>query len=154
MVTNRAAATPFNRIAFTDAMNRVLPSSWFQEHTWIPVADVVETKDAYLVFAELPGMEPSQVEMTFEKSVLTIRGTKPSVLETLAGAEARVYAMERPVGKFERSIRLPDFVDAERVSADLKHGVLTVTIPKAEAAQARRIDINAGVKPAERDYAR
>jgi len=111
---------------------------------WVPAMDVAERHDAYLVHAELPGLAPDQVEVSFEKNVLTIRGTKPASFDTKNDGELRIFASERVSGSFERSVRLPEFVDAERISATFNNGLLTITVPKAEAAQPRRITVSAG----------
>ena len=96
---------------------------------------------AYVMHAELPGVDASQIDISFEQNVLTIRGTKSSSLDAGMDGELRVYAAERVSGSFERSIRLPEFVDGERISAEFNNGVLTVSVPKAQAAQPRRIEI-------------
>jgi len=75
--------------------------------------------------------------------VLTVRGTKRSPIDPSSQGELRVYAAERATGGFERALRLPEFVDGDHISADFANGVLTVTVPKAQAAQPRRIAINA-----------
>ncbi|HEX5971322.1 MAG TPA: Hsp20/alpha crystallin family protein, partial [Gemmatimonadaceae bacterium] len=98
---------------------------------WVPAMDVAERKDAYVVQAELPGLRPDQVDVSFEKNVLTIRGTKPASFDAAAEGELRIFAAERVSGTFERSVRLPEFVDAERITASVDNGVLTVTVPKA-----------------------
>jgi len=108
---------------------------------------VAERTDAYLVHAELPGVEPAQVELSFEQNVLTVRGTKPSGLEASKEGELRVYSNERVSGTFERSLRFPDFVDADRIEASFANGLLTIVIPKAQAAQPRRIEIRAAAQP-------
>ncbi len=109
---------------------------------WIPAVDVVEKHDAYLIACELPGVDPSQIELSFEQNVLTIRGRKNIGFEGNAG-DVRVYAAERVSGNFERAVRLPEFVDGEHISADFTNGLLRITVPKAEAAQPRKIKINA-----------
>jgi HSP20 family protein len=111
---------------------------------WVPAMDVAERKDAYVVHAELPGLSPDQVDVSFEKNVLTIRGTKPASFDVNAEGELRIFAAERVSGSFERSVRLPEFVNAEKISASFSNGLLTVTVPKAEAAQPRKITIDAG----------
>jgi len=111
---------------------------------WVPAMDVAERKDAYVVQAELPGLSPDQVDVSFEKNVLTIRGTKPASFDPNAEGELRIFAAERVSGSFERSVRLPEFVNAEKISASFSNGLLTITVPKAEAAQPRRISIDAG----------
>jgi HSP20 family protein len=106
--------------------------------------DVAERTDAYIVHAELPGVNPDQVEVSFEQNVLTLRGSKPASFDVSSEGELRVFAAERVHGSFERSVRLPEFVDADRISAQFDRGVLTVTIPKAEAAKSRKIAVNVG----------
>jgi HSP20 family protein len=108
---------------------------------WVPAIDVVEKKDAYVLYAELPGVDASQVDIKFEQNVLTLRGTKASPISAEKDGELRVFASERVSGSFERSLRLPEFVDAERIGADFTNGLLTITVPKAQAAQPRKIEI-------------
>ena len=108
---------------------------------WAPAIDVVEKKDAYVLYADLPGVDASKVDINFEQNVLTIRGTKTSAIEPSKEGELRVYAAERVAGSFERTVRLPEFVDGERIAAEFKNGLLTVTVPKAAAAQARKIEV-------------
>jgi HSP20 family protein len=114
---------------------------------WVPALDVAERKDAYVVTLDLPGVDPESVDVSFEQNVLTIRGTKPSNLGVEAQQEVHVYANERVTGAFERSIRLPEFVDGDKISAQAANGVLEVTIPKAQAAQPRKIEIRAVQPP-------
>jgi HSP20 family protein len=131
MSLNRAIDQAFNGSIRGDAANRA----------WAPALDVVEKRDAYIVIAELPGVNRSKVELSFEQNILTLRGEKDWSLDPSKDGELRVYAAERVAGAFERSIRLPDFVDSEKIAAELRDGLLTVTIPKATAAQARKIEI-------------
>jgi HSP20 family protein len=143
MYTTRSHASTLDRMTgLNRALDQALTSAWTTDNRlWVPAVDVVEKKDAYLVFAELPGVDASQIDMSFEQSVLTIRGSKRSQLEASSAGELRVYAAERSTGNFERSIRLPEFVDGDRITADFSNGLLTVTVPKAQAAQPRRIEI-------------
>ena len=145
MYTTRPHTSTIDRMtSLNRALDQALTSAWTTDsRLWVPAVDVVEKKDAYLVYAELPGVDASQIEMTFEQSVLTIRGSKRSHLESGNEGEMRVYAAERATGNFERSIRLPEFVDGDRIAADFSNGLLTITVPKAQAAQARRIEIKA-----------
>ena len=82
-----------------------------------------------------------QVDVSFEQNVLTVRGNKPASFDVAAEGEVRVFAAERVHGGFERSVRLPEFVDADRIEATFNNGLLTITIPKAQAAQPRKITI-------------
>ena len=143
MITTRSRNSTLDRMmtlnrALDQAFNAALTSD---SRVWVPAIDVVEQKDAYLIYAELPGVDASQVDISFEQNVLTIHGTKRSAVEATNEGELRVYAAERVTGSFERSIRLPEFVDGEAISADFTNGLLKVTVPKAKAAQARRIEI-------------
>jgi HSP20 family protein len=127
--------------AIDQAFNGVTSGSSNGSRVWVPAIDVVEKKDAYVLYAELPGVDASQVNISFEQNVLTISGTKRSTLEPANDGELRVYAAERVMGGFERSIRLPEFVDGDQISAEYANGLLMVTVPKAQAAQPRRIEI-------------
>jgi HSP20 family protein len=108
---------------------------------WVPALDVVEKRDAYLIALEVPGIDPASIDISFEQNVLTVRGTKPLGFELDEKAEVRVYAAERVRGNFERSVRLPEFVDSESIVAEHRHGVLFLTVPKAQAARAKKIAI-------------
>lgn len=115
-----------------------------QTRSWIPALDVVERADAYLIAVEVPGVEPASIDISFEQNILTVRGSKPMGFEIGKDEELRVYSAERAVGNFERSVRLPEFVDGEQISAEFHHGVLFLTIPKMKAAQPRKIEIRTG----------
>jgi HSP20 family protein len=108
-----------------------------------PSIDVENQDHAYVVTAELPGLSEKDVELSLNENVLTISGEKRSERKEVKAG--RHYA-ERSFGRFERTIPLPVEVDAERVDASFRNGVLTVTLPKTEKAQqkARRIEIRAG----------
>ena len=143
MLTTRSRNTTLDRMmtlnrALDQAFNAALTGD---SRVWVPAIDVVEQKDAYVMYAELPGVDASQVDISFEQNVLTVRGTKRSAIEASNEGELRVYAAERITGSFERSIRLPEFVDGDKISAQFQNGLLTILVPKAQAAQARRIEI-------------
>lgn len=153
MLTTRSLNTTLDRMM---SLNRVLDQamngSWQTDsasRVWVPALDVVEKRDAYIVIADLPGVSQSNVELSFEQNVLTIRGEKASAFDPAKDGELRVYAAERVAGAFERAIRLPEFVDGDQISAELRDGLLTVTIPKATAAQPRKIAIKQPTQTAE-----
>jgi HSP20 family protein len=143
MLTTRALNSTLDRMitlnrafdhAFTNGSNG-------HARAWVPAIDVVERKDAYVLYAELPGVDASQVDISFEQNVLTVRGAKTSGLDPSANGELRVHAAERVTGSFERTVRLPEFVDGQKIGAEFSNGLLTITVPKARAAQARKIEI-------------
>ena len=105
---------------------------------WEPSLDIFEEKDNYVVKVELPGVSKEEVALSLEKGTLTISGERKA--ET-TNESSELYYRERNHGRFERSINLPESVTADKVTAQFKDGVLTVTLPKNEAAKPRRIDI-------------
>lgn len=145
-MTNRALSSTLDRMwTLNRALDQALSGSFDRTRgpqVWVPAMDVAEKADAYLINVELPGVELGQVEINFEQNVLTIRGAKPSSFDA-ANGEYRVFTAERVNGEFERAVRLPDFVDSERIEASYSHGLLQITVPKAQAAQPRKIEIKA-----------
>src|SRR5512147_2276923 len=141
MITSQLMPT-FNRVlAFDRDLDRLV--NWNAQRSFAPALDVVERADAYLISAELPGVDPSKVEISFENNTLTLRGTKQPWLEPQQNEEFRVYTAERVSGTFERAVRLPEYVEGDKIEAAYANGVLTITVPKAQAARPRRIEIKA-----------
>ena len=150
MQTRSLSSTLDRMLTLNRAIDQAFNAGWNPEsRMWVPAIDVVETKDAYVLYAELPGVDASQVDIKFEQNVLTLRGTKPSALNADKDGELRVFAAERVSGGFERSLRLPEFVDADKITADFTNGLLTITVPKAQAAQPRKIEIKAASQQAQ-----
>lgn len=111
---------------------------------WYPAMDVFETKDAYVLEADLPGVRAEDVDISFERNTLAVKGTRRSAIKAPEGETAndfRVHAVERVWGTFSRSIRLPEYVDGEKIEASFTDGVLSIRIPKAKSAMARKIEI-------------
>jgi HSP20 family protein len=108
---------------------------------WIPAVDIEEHVDRYVLRADVPGVEPSAIEITLENGVLTLSGTREQVVEKNGAVEHR--RVERVAGRFLRRFALPDTVDGEAVKASGKNGVLEITIPKRASSQPRRINVNA-----------
>jgi HSP20 family protein len=107
---------------------------------WVPSLDIHESPDAYTVFAELPGVKPDQVDVTVDEGTLTIRGERKFYE---AQNEENFHRVERRFGSFQRTIALPQAVKSDAIEAAFADGVLTVTIPKAETAKPRRIEVKA-----------
>jgi HSP20 family protein len=140
---HRSMTTTLDRML---TLNRALDDAFTNSagtetaRTWVPAIDLFEKKDAYVVRAELAGVERSNIEITFEKNVLTISGQKSAMSEARS-EEIRVFAAERVIGSFSRSLRMPEHIDGEKIEAEYKDGLLTVTIPKAAVAQPRKIEL-------------
>jgi len=107
---------------------------------WAPSMDVSETKEALMVKAEVPGLDPKDIQISLQEQYLTIKGEKTR--ETM-DKEERYHRVERFYGSFARSVRLPVGVDGSRVTASFKNGLLTVTLPKTAAAKGAIIPIKA-----------
>lgn len=108
---------------------------------WSPSMDVSETKDAVIVKAEVPGMESTDIEVSMQENLLTIKGEKKEEKEE---KNERYHRTERSYGMFTRTVQVPMSVDASAVTAAFKNGLLTVTLPKAPSAKAVPIAVKAG----------
>jgi HSP20 family protein len=148
-VTTRRAADPFPGIRRLNQMlDDAFTSNWFADSNtssamtagWIPACDVFEDRDGIKIVAELPGVRVEDVKLSVENNVLTIRGEKKQVAEEKA---ERVHRYERTYGTFERTFALPSTVDVEGIDAAYDAGLLTVTLPKAERARPREIQVRA-----------
>lgn len=106
---------------------------------WAPSVDIEEHTDKYVLHADVPGVDPATIEITLEKGVLTLSGSREKAVEQ-NGVESR--RVERITGRFLRRFTLPESVDAENVKATGKHGVLQIVIPKREAAKPRKIAVH------------
>jgi HSP20 family protein len=105
---------------------------------WTPALDLYQNKDNVVAIVELPGMRKDDIEISLHDGMLTISGERKS--ESSNGEDSE--RTERFTGKFRRSITLPTRVDAGKVSANYKDGILAVTLPKAEEAKPKQIQVN------------
>lgn len=105
---------------------------------WAPAVDVQVEKDRYIIRADVPGVDPKDIEITMENGVLTIKGQR----ETVTKEEREKYTRtERVRGSFYRRFSLPDTADVEKISAKSSNGVLELIIPKHEKLQPRKITV-------------
>ena len=107
---------------------------------WMPSIDLHEDENQLVLKAELPGMKKEDIEISLHGDVLTLAGERK---EDVAHEKTEVYRAERFLGKFQRTLTLPVPVDAGNVLASYKNGVLTVTLPKAEQAKPKQIEVKA-----------
>jgi HSP20 family protein len=105
---------------------------------WTPAVDILETADQYIVMAEVPGMSRDELDISVHEGRLTISGERR---ERTSQCE-QYHRVERGHGSFSRTFHLPVPMDSERITADLRDGVLTVTCPKAANGSARRIQVS------------
>ncbi len=125
-------------------MNRLVESffddGWVAagRRAWAPTLDVAETPECYIVKADLPGLDPKEVEISLANDTLVLRGEKKEEREEKGCTWHRV---ERSHGTFQRAIVLPGATDPDQVEAVAEKGVLTITVSKSRAAKPRRIDV-------------
>ena len=105
---------------------------------WAPAVDIKEDDKAFMLLADIPGVDPDEIEVTMDKGVLTIKGERQSEKKT---EEENYKRVERQYGMFYRRFTLPDSANADGIEAHSEHGVLKITIPKQEVAQSRRISV-------------
>lgn len=105
---------------------------------WVPAVDIKETKDAYEVVADVPGVEPKDIDVSLEDSVLTVKGERKSEVTDESEGYSRT---ERTYGSFYRRFTLPDMADADNISAKTEHGVLKLHIPKKEKILPKKISV-------------
>ena len=105
--------------------------------TWVPPVDVAETQDRILVRAEVPGMKQEDIQIEFENGLLTIRGER----KIEKSEQLTWHRVERIYGNFSRSFTLPRSIDAEKITASYREGVLEIEVPKREEAKPKQIRI-------------
>ena len=106
---------------------------------WTPRVDVKEEDKRFVILADIPGVDPKDIEVSMDKGILTIRGERKTETEQQNGKLTRI---ERSYGAFYRRFALPDSADAEGISANGKHGVLEIAIPKKAETTPRRINVS------------
>ena len=105
---------------------------------WTPAVDIKENNDGFVIVADIPGVNPKDIEVHMENGVLSIKGER----ETEKKEEKEGYKrVERSYGSFYRRFSMPETADATKINAKSKNGVLEVTIPKQEKVQPRKIDV-------------
>jgi HSP20 family protein len=136
---------PFNAVdfptgirLFQDAVNRLF-SEPPATRPWAPPVDILETENELVLKADLPAVDMKDIHIEIEQGTLTVKGERK-----FDGSEhkgAGYHRLERSYGEFIRCFSVPDTVDTERVKAEYKGGVLTVTLPKKEAAKPRTVNV-------------
>lgn len=107
--------------------------------TWAPRVDIYDTKDAFMIKAELPGVDKNDIKVDVDGRLLTLRGTRKTETEE---KEASYYRHELYCGTFERTFTLPEAVDPALIKAEYKDGILNLEVPKPEERKAKQIEIH------------
>ncbi len=151
-------------VLLRDAMNQLLQDSFVPSggarSGWSNAArngttarpmplDVYATPDEAVVIAAVPGMNPEQLEITYTQNTLTLSGSVPNVAESEQGQNATWYLRELWSGQIQRTVTLPFEVDASQAEATFEHGIVRITLPKAEWTKPQKIAIKAGSRQQE-----
>ncbi len=123
---------------FQDSVNRLF-SEPASTRLWAPAVDILETENELVLRADLPDVDMKDIHIEIEQGTLTIKGERK--FEKVEGKGSGYHRLERSYGEFMRCFSIPDTADTEKVRAEYKHGVLTVTLPKKEAAKPRTIKV-------------
>ena len=129
---------PFSSLRlFEDAVTRLM-SEPRTGRPWSPAVDIVETENDLVVKADLPDLKLEDIDVRVENQTLTVKGERRFEEDS---SEKGYHRIERSYGSFMRSFAVPNSVDTEKVSADYKNGVLTIKLPKKEAAKPRQVKV-------------
>lgn len=128
----------FNRL-FNDVFPKFMGEEEVSTRTWAPAVDIYETENALVLKADVPGVDPKDVEIRVEDGTLYLKGERKFEKEV---KEENYHRVERSYGSFARSFSLPNSVDTDKVNAEYKDGQLILTMPKREEAKPKTIKIN------------
>ena len=133
-----ASRREFERF-FRDAFSPAVSEGELSTRTWAPPVDIYEDGDNLVLKAELPGINPDDVDIRVENNTLYLKGERKFEKEV---KEQNYHRVERSYGTFTRTFSLPNSIDSDKVAANYKDGVLTLTMPKKEEAKPKTIKVN------------
>ena|SRR5947209_697631 len=126
---------------FQDSLSRLLSEP--AARPWAPPVDIYETENELVLKADIPDVDPKNVGIQLENGTLTLKGERKFENEEQKNGRG-FHRIERSYGSFVRAFSLPDTVDGDKVKADYKNGVLTITLPKKEVAKPKMINVEIG----------
>ena len=141
---------PGDLFAEFDAMRRLLGASEWPSSIRasargaFPALNMGTTEDSVEIYAFAPGLDPAKIDVSVEKGLLAISGERPASVPSSDGTD--VYAQERFAGTFKRMVSLPDDVDASRIAASYREGILRIAVPRMERSKPRRVEIQGADK--------
>jgi len=115
-----------------------LPDVFGEEGMLVPAFDISETEKEYMITGEIPGIDAKELDITLLDGILTIKGEKEQEKED---KDENYHRVERHYGSFQRNFRIPEKVKTDKLDATYKDGVLKLTLPKAEASEAKKIEV-------------
>jgi HSP20 family protein len=138
---------PFRGVTLQDQINRLFNDVFERQGeessltSWAPAVDIFETEHELVVKADLPEIDPKELDIRVENNILTIRGERKFESKV---SQDKYLRVERAYGSFARSFSLANTVNSEAIKADYQNGVLTLTVPKREEAKPKQIKVNVG----------
>jgi HSP20 family protein len=133
-----ASQREFDRL-FREAFNPAVADGELSTRTWAPPVDIYEDGDSLVLKAELPGVNPDDMDIRVENNTLYLKGERKFEKEV---KEQNYHRVERSYGTFMRTFSLPNSIDADKVGANYKDGVLVLTMPKKEEAKPKTIKVS------------
>ncbi len=127
-----------NRVFDNFVRGGVQADESFTTSYWTPAVDIAEQENEYIVKMELPGVNKDEVKISLESNILTIKGEKKQEKEE---KKKNLHRVERSYGSFQRSFTLPTMVKSEKIAAIFNDGVLSISLPKAEEAKPKQIEV-------------
>lgn len=119
---------------------RTVSADYDSAADWVPAVDIFEEKDRYVVRADVPGVNPDDINVSMDNGILNVSGERHAEARS---EDASAQRLERATGRFFRHFTLPESTDAEAITAKCSNGILEVSIPKLPEVQARRITVEA-----------
>jgi len=127
-----------NEINDLFTINRIPTTTGLFDHSVTPSIDFIEEENEFILSCELPGLEESDIDVSIASNILTLKGNKKSQEEQ---SEGKYYKKETWSGSFQRTITLPHTVDNEKISAEMRNGILQVLLPKKEESKPKQISV-------------
>jgi HSP20 family protein len=141
---NRVARTPYEALfGVRRELDRMFEQAAGYERMWDAPAEVIETENEIRFSIEVPGLKAEDIDLSVENGVLTVSGEK-KMTRREGETDDQFRLFERRYGRFVRSFRLPPTMAMDKVNAVCEHGLLTISIPRAEEAKPRRIEVKSG----------
>ncbi len=128
----------FNTLESRFGISRSKDSEEYENAVWMPLTDIYEDKDKYTLKLDLPGVKKEDVKISYVDGQLSISGERVQESEQ---KDSKCHRIERVFGKYYRSFNLPDHIKSDSIVAEFKDGQLTITVPKAEEAKPKEIEI-------------
>ena len=128
----------FNTLGSRMGVSKKDDDEEYENAVWMPLTDIYEDNDSYLIKADLPGVKKDNLKISYADGILSLSGQRSEENET---KDAKCHRIERSFGKYYRSFNLPKEIKADKIKAEFKEGQLTVTVPKADEVKPKEIEI-------------